>query len=46
MRLLRARFAILGLMLAVAVVGLLMTLAVRMHPQPARVKILDPECMR
>ena len=38
MRSLRVRFTILGLMLAVAVVALLLTLAVRMHPQPVRVK--------
>ena len=34
MRSLRVKFTILGLMLAVAVVALLLTLAVRMHPQP------------
>src|ERR1700722_7260807 len=38
MRSLRVRFTILGLMLAVAVVALLLTLAVRMHPQPVRVQ--------
>jgi hypothetical protein len=30
-------------MLAVVVAALLMTLVVRMHPQPGRVRILDPE---
>jgi hypothetical protein len=43
MRSLRVRFTILGLMLAVAVVALLLTLAVRMHPQPVRVTILGPK---
>ena len=43
MRLLHVRFTILGLMLGVAVIGLLLTLAVRMHPQPVRVEILNPE---
>ena len=43
MRSLRVRFTILGLMLAVAVVALLLTLAVRMHPQPVFVWILVPE---
>jgi hypothetical protein len=38
MRSLRVRFTILGLMLTVAVVALLLTLAVRMHPQPVRVQ--------
>jgi hypothetical protein len=40
MRSLRVRFTILGLMLAVAVVALLLTFAVRMHPQPVRLGIL------
>ena len=43
MRSLRVRFTILGLMLAVAVVALLLTLAVRMHPQPVGVTILGPK---
>src|ERR1051326_9183000 len=43
MRSLRVKFTILGLMLAVAVVALLLTLAVRMHPQPVFVWILVPE---
>ena len=46
MRLLHVRFTILGLMLGVAVIGLLLTLAVRMHPQPVRVEILNPEGYR
>ena len=43
MRSLRVKFTILSLMLAVAVVALLLTLAVRMHPQPVFVWILVPE---
>jgi hypothetical protein len=43
MRSLRVKFTILGLMLAVAVVALLLALAVRMHPQPAFVRIQIPE---
>jgi hypothetical protein len=43
MRVPRVKYTILGLMLAVAVMALLLTLAVRMHVQPVRVKILDPE---
>ena len=43
MRSLRVKSTILGLMLAVAVVALLLTVAVRMHPQPVRITILDPE---
>jgi hypothetical protein len=43
MRSLRVKFTILGLMLAVAVVALLLTLAVRMHSQPVRVIILISE---
>ena len=43
MRSLRVKFTILNLMLAVAVVALLLTLAVRMHPQPVFVWILLPE---
>ena len=40
----RMRFTILGLMFTVAVVGLLLTVVVRMHPQPVRVQIIqDPE---
>ena len=39
----RVKFTILGLMLAVAVMALLLALTIRMHPQPVRVKILDPE---
>ena len=42
MRSLRVKFTILGLMLAVAVVALLLTLAVRMHPQPVFVWISVP----
>ena len=41
MRLTCVRFTVLGLMIFVAVVGLLLTIAVRMHPQPVRVSILD-----
>jgi hypothetical protein len=40
MRSLRVKFTILSLMLAVAVVALLLTLAVRMPPQPVRVWML------
>jgi hypothetical protein len=43
MRLLRVKFTILSLMLAVAVAALLLTSAVRMHPQPAFVWIQIPE---
>jgi hypothetical protein len=43
MRSLRVKFTILSLMLAVAVVALLLTLAVRMHPQPVLVWIQIPE---
>jgi hypothetical protein len=40
MRSLRVKITILGLMLAVAVVAVLLTLAVRMHPQPVQVRFL------
>lgn len=43
MKLPRMRYTISGLMFTVAVVGLLLTVAVRMHPQPVRVQILDPD---
>ena len=43
MRSLRVKFTIHSLMLAVTVVALLLTLAVRMHPQPAFVWIQIPE---
>jgi hypothetical protein len=41
MRLPRLRISVLGLMLAVAVAAVLITLAIRMHAQPVRVTILD-----
>jgi hypothetical protein len=43
MRSLRVKFTIHSLMLAVTVVALLLTLAVRMHPQPVHVWILISE---
>ena len=43
MRSLRVKCTILGLMFAVAAVALLLTLAVRMHPQPVSVWISIPE---
>jgi hypothetical protein len=37
----RLRFTVLGLMLAVAGLGLLLALAIRMHPQPVKITILN-----